>query len=92
MRRSEVLAIKWSDYDGSQIFIRRGLGFGLKGEMVISNPKTDESQAPVHVDAQLRTILNRWKASQAKKLGEAKGVINDCWMFPGVRVKEGRPE
>ena len=76
LRRSEVLSLKWSDYTGSEISIRRSLGFGLKGEMVISNPKTDESQAPVHVEPQLRTILNRWKTQ--KKLGT---VVNDCWMF-----------
>jgi integrase len=82
MRRSEVLGLKWSDYTGSEISIRRSLGFGLKGEMVISNPKTDESQAPVHAEPQLTVILNRWKMSQTKKLGENKDVINDCWMFP----------
>ncbi|HTA48543.1 MAG TPA: tyrosine-type recombinase/integrase [Verrucomicrobiae bacterium] len=80
LRRSEVLALKWSDY-GSEIFVNRSLGFGLKGEMVISNPKTSESQAPVHVASQLRVILNRWKMSQTKKLGDSKAAVNDCWIF-----------
>lgn len=92
LRRSEVLSLKWSDYAGSEISIRRSLGFGLKGEMVISNPKTDESQAPVHVEPQLKAILNRWKASQAKKLGENKGVVNDCWMFPASESRTRRDE
>jgi integrase len=92
LRRSEVLALKWSDYTGSEISIRRSLGFGLKGEMVISNPKTDESQAPVHVEPQLRTILNRWKASQTKNLGDAKSVIQDCWMFPASESRTRRDD
>ncbi len=92
LRRSEVLALKWSDYAGNEIFIRRSLGFGLKGEMVISNPKTDESQAPVHVEPQLRVILNRWKASQTKKLGDAKSVVTDCWMFPASESRTRRDD
>jgi integrase len=92
LRRSEVLALKWSDYDGSQISIRRSLGFGLKGEMVLSNPKTDESQAPVHVEPQLRVILNRWKATHTKKLSESKGVIDDCWMFPASESRTRRSD
>lgn len=92
LRRSEVLALKWSDYTGSEILIQRSLGFGLKGEMVISNPKTDESQAPVHVEPQLRVILNRWKTAQTKKLGEGKAVINGCWMFPAKESRTRRDD
>ncbi len=92
LRRSEVLALKFSDYAGSEISIRRSLGFGLKGEMVLSNPKTDDSQAPVHVGPELRAILNRWKATRAKKLGESKGVIDDCWMFPASESRGRRGE
>jgi integrase len=60
--------------------------------MVISNPKTDESQAPVHVEPQLRSVLNRWRAGQTKKLGENKGVIQDCWMFPASESRTRRSD
>jgi hypothetical protein len=62
--------------------------------MVISNPKTDESQAPVHVEPQLRIILNRWKMTQTKKLGDKleNRAVNDCWMFPASESRTRRNE
>jgi integrase len=83
LRRSEVLALKWSDYTGSEIHVNRSLGFGLKGEMVLSEPKTEKSQAPVHVVTSLRTVLTRWKLKQ-------KPVSADCWMFPASESRVRR--
>lgn len=90
LRRSEVLGLKWSDYEGSQIQIRRSLGFGLKGEMVLSAPKTEKSQAPVHVVPELKTVLNHWKLSRGKKLD--KTIINDCWMFQASESRTRRDD
>ena len=78
LRRSEVLALKWSDYAGGEIHVNRSLGFGLKGEMILSLPKTDKSQAPVHVVSSLRVILDRWKKNQ----GRDAAIVAGCWMFP----------
>jgi integrase len=86
LRRSEVLALKWADYTGGQINVTRSLGFGLKGEMVLSLPKTDKSQAPVHVVASLRAILNRWKLHQ----GRDAAIVADCWMFPASESRVRR--
>jgi integrase len=86
LRRSEILGLKWSDYVDASLHITRSVGFGCDGEMVISNPKTEESQAPVHVVPELTSILKRWKDHQ-------KPVWADCWMFPASdsrRRKEGR--
>jgi integrase len=86
LRRSEVLGLKWSDYTGSEIHVTRSLGFGLKGEMVLSSPKTEKSQAPVHVTSELRVVLNRWKKNQ----GLDKDISPDCWMFPASESRVRR--
>ena len=88
LRRSEVLALKWSDYTGSEIHVNRSLGFGLRGEMVLSAPKTEKSQAPVHVVASLATVLNKWKLHQKRD----KGIVQDCWMFPASESRTRRDE
>jgi integrase len=85
LRRSEVLALKRSDYAvpatgseiGYAIHVTRSLGFGLRGEMVLSSPKTEKSQAPVHVTSELRVVLNRWKQHQNRDKN-----ISACWLFP----------
>jgi integrase len=79
-----VLWLKWSDYTGSEIHVTRSLGFGLKGEMVLSAPKTEKSQAPVHVVAPLRSILNKWKLHQKRD----KEIVADCWMFPASEARQ----
>jgi integrase len=90
LRRSEVLALKWADYSdvvtGGQINITRSLGFGLKGEMVLSSPKTKKSQAPVHVVTALRVVLNKWKLHQ--KLDA--NIAEDCWLFPASESRVRR--
>lgn len=86
LRRSEVLALKWSDYTGTVIHVTRSLGFGLKGEMVLSAPKTEKSQAPVHVVDSLRVLLNKWKSHQKRD----KSIVADCWMFPASESRVRR--
>jgi integrase len=91
LRRSEVLALKWSDYalaesTGGQINVARSLGFGLRGEMVLSLPKTEKSRAPVHVTSDLRLVLNRWK--QHQKLDA--DIVQGCWMFPASESRARR--
>jgi len=86
LRRSEVLALKWSDYTGSEIHVNRSLGFGLDGEMVLSAPKTEKSQAPVHVVTSLSSILNKWKLHQKRD----KEIAADCWMFPASEARVRR--
>jgi len=86
LRRSEVLALKWSDYTGSEVHVNRSLGFGLRGEMVLSAPKTEKSQAPVHVVTALATVLNKWKLRQKRD----KNIAADCWMFPASESRTRR--
>jgi integrase len=81
--------LKWSDYTGSEIHVNRSPGFGLNGEMVLSAPKTEKSQALVHVVPPLRAILNKWKQHQKCD----KEIVADCWIFPASETRrrgEGR--
>jgi integrase len=84
LRRGEIVGLKWEDYDGDVIWVRRNICFGEKGEMSVELPKTEASEAPVPVIAPLRTILNAWK-SKAE-------VTEGCWVFQaGFTRKKDHP-
>jgi integrase len=73
LRRGEIVGLKWEDYDGKSIWVRRSICFGERGEMSVELPKTDASEAPVPVIAHLRQILDEWKAKAQ--------VTEGCWIF-----------
>lgn len=77
------IALKWDDYDGKAIWVRRSISFGEDGEMIVENPKTEASEAPVPVIAPLRTTLNAWKA-------KAK-VTKGCWIFQASFTRKEHP-
>ena len=76
LRRGEIVGLKWSDYDGQCIWVRRNICFGQHGEMSVEEPKTESSKAPVPVISQLRKILDAWKEKAV-----TEGVTADCWIF-----------
>jgi integrase len=85
LRRGEVVGLKWSDYDGKVIWVRRNICFGEKGEMSVELPKTDASEAPVPVIKPLKTILDAWKSKAT--------IIEDCWIFQaGFTRKKDHPD
>jgi integrase len=85
LRRGEIVGLKWEDYDGDYIHVRRNICFGEKGEMTVELPKTESSEAAVPVIKQLRRILDAWKAKAQ--------VTEGCWIFPaGFTRKNGHPE
>lgn len=84
LRRGEVVGLKWEDYDGKVIWVRRNICFGEKGEMSVELPKTEASEAPVPVIAPLRKILDAWKA-------KAK-VTDGCWIFQAGFTRKQHPE
>jgi len=88
MRRGEIVGLKWQDYDGEVIWVRRNICFGAKGEMTVELPKTEASEAPVPVIAPLRKILDAWKA-KAKEV--AGGVVDNCWMFQAGFTRKEHP-
>lgn len=85
LRRGEVVGLKWEDYDGDTIHVRRNICFGEKGEMTVESPKTESSEAAVPVIKPLRRILNAWKAKAE--------VTDGCWIFQaGFTRKKDHPE
>lgn len=85
LRRGEIVGLRWEDYDGKVIWVRRNICFGERGEMSVELPKTDASEAPVPVIAPLRKILDAWKAKAQ--------VTSGCWIFQaGFTRKKDHPE
>jgi integrase len=80
MRRGEIMALQWDDLnlDTGELNIRRQVYY-VKGEMIISEPKTKSS---------VRTII--LPKSVVKVLAELKKAVKSRWMFPSP-VKEDMP-
>lgn len=56
LRRSELRGLRWEDYDGSELSIRRSAW-----ELYIEDTKTADSEASVPVIGILAKILNAWR-------------------------------
>jgi integrase len=85
LRRGEIVGLKWEDYTGDTIHVRRNICFGEKGEMTVELPKTESSEAAVPVIKPLRRILDAWKAKSQ--------VTDGCWIFQaGFTRKKDHPE
>jgi len=82
LRRSEIIGLRWADYDGKTLTVRRNICFGEKGEMSVEAPKTPASHAPVPVIRPLRLILDDWKSKA--EIEEATGF---SWVFPASFVR-----
>jgi integrase len=86
LRRGEIFGLQWADVDekNSLLHVRREVTFDSKGRMIISEPKTEKSKAPVPIIGPLLAILKDWKAAQ-------KAVAADAWMFPASFVRAQHP-
>jgi integrase len=71
--RSELMGLKWADYDGETISIARKIWNGEEGA-----PKTEAREAGVYVVPLLRSILKKYK--EAYPAGAAD------WMFRGDKL------
>ena len=74
-RPGELIGLNWSDYDGSNIFVRAG-SYQRKGEKCkrTARPKTKKSVRMIQLTQEAVNALNEWKKAQAVKrlkLGEA---------------------
>lgn len=80
MRRGEIMALQWDDLNlaTGELNIRRQVYY-VKGEMIISEPKTKSS---------IRTII--LPKSVANVLAELKKTVKSRWIFPSP-LKEDMP-
>ena len=80
MRRGEILALKWRDLNlaTGELHIARQV-IRVKGETVVSQPKTKSS---------LRTVI--LAPDMVEILAELKQTVTGEWMFPSP-VNEGQP-
>lgn len=70
LRLGEIRGLRWSDYDGQKIYVRRAVW-----RTVVGPTKTAESEGAVLVIAGLRTILDSFK----------KGAKDSDYIFAGER-------
>ncbi len=77
LTRSEIPALKWSDYDGKTISVARKKWRGHIGQ-----PKTEAREAGVPVAPILQKILAKYKSNK-----DFPPVEND-WMFYGQKEKK----
>jgi len=85
LRLSELRGLKWEDYDGARLWVRRNICFGRRGEMTVELPKTEASKSCVPVIAPLRQVLDAWKMTAQATAG--------CWIFPAGFVRsKNHPE
>ncbi len=80
MRLGEILALQWSDVnlETGELHITKSVTF-IKGELVISEPKTKSSIRTVVLPTSVREVLKKYKAT-----------VNSRWMFPSPE-KEDAP-
>jgi integrase len=76
LRVSEVLALKWEDFEGDTVTIWRVYTHGRIKE----RPKTEESGEPLPVHPGLAALLSHWKAKQDKECNPGG------WIFPSPRT------
>ena len=73
LTRSELKGLKWQDYDGETINVRRKIWNDHIGA-----PKTEAREAGVYVVPLLRKILTKYKASYPP--------VGDGWIFRGEKM------
>lgn len=74
MRRGEILALHWEDFDGKKITVRRSLAIGYQNKQTILTPKTKSGNRDILLDAKTIQLLEEWKQ-------KAEGTI----LFPNTR-------
>lgn len=84
MRKSEMLALKWSDIDFKKksISINKTLSFdSINHSIIIESPKTFASIRSISIDTKTINILKEWKTEQAKDLVMKNETLTDSNQF-----------
>jgi len=68
MRKSEALALQWTDIDifKNQLTIGKTLALDEFGEIIVQEPKTKSSQRTIKLDKETVRILDQWRTNQKK--------------------------
>lgn len=78
-RKGEAQALKWSDYDGETVWIRRSISQKIKGRRITETPpKNKSSYRKVSVPVPLKRILAEHKAFQ-----QTDPAWSDDWRICG---------
>lgn len=78
LRLGEILALQWNDVnlETGELHITKSVTF-IKGELVISEPKTKSSIRTVVLPTSVREVLKKYKAT-----------VNSRWMFPSPEKQD----
>lgn len=89
-RRSEILALKWSDLDMKRckVTIRRTLDTGDRDPCAVKLPKNGKTRI-VGIDADVIKELRIWRRTLAAV--DLSRVQRDAWVFPDLRPGIIRP-
>ncbi|MBK0038006.1 MULTISPECIES: site-specific integrase [unclassified Enterococcus] len=68
MRKSEALALQWTDIDifKNQLTIGKTIALDEFGEIIVQEPKTKSSQRTIKLDKETVRILDQWRTNQKK--------------------------
>jgi integrase len=72
LRKGEITTLKWEDFDGVCIHVRRAMSRGVVGP-----PKSNKSLRTIPIIKQVITLLALWRAKCKH--------TDDGWMFPSKR-------
>lgn len=91
MRRSELLGLRWTDFDekAATLSVNRGLvaiGYGLHE----SRGKTDSARRRIDLDPTTVDVLVAWRDWQRTEQAAA-GITSAGWMFTDGRGQPGHP-
>lgn len=77
LRRSEVLALKWSNYRNGCLVVESS----LNPDGSHKDPKTKASRAEVPVIPAVATILDKAKQAHINEIGDAEISVEDCYII-----------
>lgn len=93
MRKSEMLALKWSDvnFKDCSIDINKTQSRGAGNRLVIQSPKTARSRRTAYIDPKTAQILRNWQKEQQKFLGAMGFPIGDNLIFANEKNEMFQP-